>query len=225
MREWRFFPVLLAVPGLGLAAAGLLHPTGLSYDTAPTWFGLHLPGIVFFPLVGWALAALFQGRVDLVSWLVRALAYTYAVFYTSLDVISGVAAGFVTRQLGPDVPRPEAVSLLFRIGGPLGEIGSWALLACVVVVLADHVRRLGAPALVGLLLLPGAWLGPHQPHLLPARGSRDGAPGRRPPPVSRWWLVAARTRERFPRPNRQPPRPERRLCLRGAGRPAPGRRR
>ena len=169
MRDWRFFPVLLAVPGLGLAAAGLLHPTGLSYDTAPTWYGLHLPGIVFFPLVGWALAAPFQGRVDPVSWIVRALAYTYAVFYTSLDVISGVAAGFVTRQLGPDVPRPEAVSLLFRIGGPLGEIGSWALLACVVVVLADQVRRLGAPALVGLLLLPGAWL-VHTSHIFPPPG-------------------------------------------------------
>ena len=169
MRGWRLFPLLLAVPGLGLAAAGLLHPTGLSYDTAPTWFGLHLPGIVFFPLVGWALAALVQDRRDLVSWLVRALAYTYAVFYTSLDVISGVAAGYVTRQLGPDVPRPEAVSLLFRIGGPLGEIGSWALLACVVVVLADHVRRLGAPALVGLLLLPGAWL-VHTSHIFSPLG-------------------------------------------------------
>ncbi len=169
MRDWRLFPLLLAVPGLGLAAAGLLHPTGLSYDTAPTWFGLHLPGIVFFPLVGWALAALVQDRRDPVSWLVRALAYTYAVFYTSLDVISGVAAGYVTRQLGPDVPRPEAVSLLFRIGGPLGEIGSWALLACVVVVLADQLRRLGAPALVGLLLLPGAWL-VHTSHIFSPLG-------------------------------------------------------
>ncbi len=158
MRDWRLFPLLLAVPGLGLAAAGLLHPTGLSYDTAPTWYALHLPGIVFFPLVGWALAALVQTRRDPVAWVVRALAYVYAVFYTSLDVISGVAAGFVTRELGPDVPRPPAVSLLFRIGGPLGDIGSWALLACVVVVLADQVRRLGAPALVGVLLVPGAWL-------------------------------------------------------------------
>ena len=81
-----------------------------------------------FPLVGVALAALVRGRTDPVAWAVRLAAYVYATFYTALDVISGVAAGYVTHELGPGVPRPEAVSLLFRIGTPLGEIGSWALL-------------------------------------------------------------------------------------------------
>ena len=164
---WR--PLVLAVPGLVLAAAGLLHPTGLGYDTATTWFGLHVPGILAFPLVGWALADLVRSRSDVVAWTVRVTAYLYATFYTALDVISGVGAGYVTRALGPDVPRPEAVSQMFRIGTPLGEVGSWALLVCVVLVLADQLRRHGAPALVGALLLPGAWL-VHTDHIFPPFG-------------------------------------------------------
>lgn len=158
MRESRAYPLLLVLPGVVLAAAGLFHPTGLSYDTAQLWYLLHLPGLLVFPLVGWALADLVTGRRDVVAWVVRLTAYVYATFYTALDVVSGIGAGYVTRQLGPDVPRPEAVSLMFRIGTPLGEVGSWALLACVVVLLVDRVRALGAGGLVGLVLLPGAWL-------------------------------------------------------------------
>lgn len=158
MRESRAYPLLLVLPGVVLAAAGLFHPTGLSYDTAQRWYLLHLPGLLVFPLVGWALADLVTGRRDVVAWVVRLTAYVYATFYTALDVVSGIGAGYVTRQLGPDVPRPEAVSLMFRIGTPLGEVGSWALLACVVVLLVDRVRALGVGGLVGLVLLPGAWL-------------------------------------------------------------------
>ena len=169
MRESRAYPLLLALPGVLLAAAGLFHPTGLSYDTAQRWYLLHLPGLLVFPLVGWALADLVTGRRDVVAWVVRLTAYVYATFYTALDVVSGIGAGYVTRQLGPDVPRPEAVSLMFRIGTPLGEVGSWALLACVVVLLADRVRALGAGGLVGLVLLPGAWL-VHTEHIFSPLG-------------------------------------------------------
>lgn len=169
MRESRAYPLLLALPGVVLAAAGLFHPTGLSYDTAQLWYLLHLPGLLVFPLVGWALADLVAGRRDVVAWVVRVTAYVYATFYTALDVVSGIGAGYVTRQVGPDVPRPEAVSLMFRIGTPLGEVGSWALLACVVVLLVDRVRHLGAGGLVGLVLLPGAWL-VHTEHIFSPLG-------------------------------------------------------
>lgn len=152
------YAALCAVPGVGLAVAGLFHPHSLSYETSGLWYGVHLPGLLFFPLVGLALLAPVRGRTDVVSWVVRLTAYVYMTFYSALDVVSGIGAGYVTRELGPDEPRPPAVSLMFRIGTPLGEVGSWALLACCVVLLADQVRRLGAPALVGLLLLPGAWL-------------------------------------------------------------------
>ncbi len=167
MAPWR--PLVLALPALTLAAAGLAHPSGLGYDTAPRWFGLHVPGVLVFPLVGWALADLVRSRSDAPAWAVRLTAYLYATLYTALDVISGVGAGYVTRALGAGVPRPEAVSAMFRIGTPLGEAGSWALLVCVVLVLADQLRRHGVPALVGVPLLPGAWL-VHTDHIFPPFG-------------------------------------------------------
>ena len=169
MRESRAYPVLLAAPGVVLAVAGLFHPTGLSYETAQRWYLLHVPGLLVFPLVGWALAELVTGRRDAVAWGVRLTAYVYATCYTALDVVSGIGAGWVTQELGPGVPRPEAVSLMFGLGTPLGEVGSGALLACVVVLLADQIRHLGTPGLVGLLLLPGAWL-VHVEHIFPPLG-------------------------------------------------------
>jgi hypothetical protein len=151
--------VLLALPGLTLAVAGLFHPHSLSSGTAFRWYALHVPGLLVFPLIGLALA-----------WLVRVTAYVYATFYTALDVVSGIAAGWVTWQLGEGVPRPDEVRLLFRIGTPLGEIGSWALLACVTVLVADAgVRRGARAALPGLLLLPGAWL-VHTGHIFAPEG-------------------------------------------------------
>ena len=162
-------PLLLALPALSLAVAGLLHPHHLTYDSSWRWFALHVPGLLVFPLVGAALAALVTGRRDAVSWAVRLAAYVYATCYTALDVISGIAAGYVTHELGPGVARPEAVSLLFRIGTPLGEIGSWALLACCIVLAVDQVVRYGVPALVGVALVPGAWL-VHADHIFSPLG-------------------------------------------------------
>ena len=150
--------VAFGLPGLSLAVAGAFHPHGLNYDSAQRWFLLHIAGLAVFPLVGVALAALMGRRRDVLAWAVRITAYLYATFYTALDVISGIAAGYVTRQLGPNTPRPDEVRLLFRIGPPLGEIGSWALLGCCALVAADQLHRRGTFALPGVLLVPGAWL-------------------------------------------------------------------
>ena len=145
---------LLAAPGLILAVAGLFHPHHLSYDTSYRWFALHVPGLLVFPLVGLALAELVHGRRDAVAWVVRVAAYVYATFYSALDVISGIGAGWVTHELGPGVPRPEAVSLMFRIGTPLGEVGSGALIAVCSILVADQLFRHRAWPVV--LLVPGA---------------------------------------------------------------------
>ncbi|MGZ4445728.1 MAG: hypothetical protein ACXVEC_03535 [Nocardioides sp.] len=164
MPRLRPTPVLLALPALLLAAAGLLHPHHLDYATSERWWTLHLPGLLVFPLVGAALAALVRGRRDALAWAVRVAAYVYACFYTALDVVSGIAAGFVTHRLGPGVPRPPAVSQLFAIGTPLGRVGEWALLACVLLVAADALRRHRVRAAGALLLLPGTWL-VHRGHI------------------------------------------------------------
>lgn len=166
-------PVLLALPALALAGAGLFHPHALTYDSSWRWFTLHVAGLVVFPLVGWALAELVVGRRDPLAWLVRLAAYTYATFYTALDVVSGLAAGWVTHQLGPGVPRPEAVSQLFRIGTPLGRVGEWALLVLVLALVVDRlVRHRGDAATwaVGAAtLVPGAWL-VHVGHIFAPEG-------------------------------------------------------
>ena len=151
--------VLLALPGLALAGAGLFHPHSLSYETSWRWFSLHVPGLLVFPLVGVALMVLVRGRRDPLAWATRLGAYVYATFYTALDVISGMGAGWVTYQLGPGVERPEEVSLLFRLGTPIGEVGSWALLATTVLLAADLARRRRLPAAgASLVLVTGAWL-------------------------------------------------------------------
>ena len=108
-----------------------------------------------------------HGRGDPVAWAVRVSAYVYATFYSALDVISGIAAGYVTHELGPGVPRPEAVSLLFRIGTPLGHVGSVALIvSCALVTLDLLVRHRAWGA---LLLVPGALL-VHVDHIFAPTG-------------------------------------------------------
>lgn len=166
-------PALVAAPALVLAVAGLFHPHSLTYDSSWRWFTLHVAGLVVFPLVGWALATLVAGRGDPLAWVVRLGAYTYATFYTALDVVSGLAAGWVTHQLGPGVPRPEAVSQLFRIGTPLGRVGEWALIVVVLALVVDRlVRHRGdVPtwAVGAVTLLPGAWL-VHVGHIFAPEG-------------------------------------------------------
>ncbi len=181
--------VAFGTPGLALAVAGLFHPHGLSYDSAQRWFLLHVAGLVAFPLAGLALAALMGRRRDVLAWGVRVAAYLYATFYTALDVISGLAAGYVTRELGPGTPRPDEVRLLFRIGTPLGEIGSWALIVCCALIAADQLHRHRLVALPGLVLVPGAWL-VHVDHIF----APTGAAGMALIGFATAWLAALSTR-------------------------------
>ncbi len=150
--------LLLALPALVLAVAGLFHPHSLSHATAPRWTLLHVAGLFVFPLVGLALVKLVRGRRDPVAWLVVITAYVYATAYSALDVISGIGAGYVTWRLGEGAARPDEVRFLFAIGGRIGDVGSMALIACAVVVAADALRRLGVAGVPGLALVPGALL-------------------------------------------------------------------
>jgi hypothetical protein len=161
--------LLAALPALVLTVAGLFHPHSLTTATADTWFRLHLVAMFVFPLVGIGLVVGLAGRRDPVAWLVRLAAFGYAVAYTALDVISGVTAGYVTSRLPDGTPRPEEVSLIFGIGTPVGELGSWALLVATSLLLLDGLRRLG-PRAVALVVLPvGAWL-VHVDHIFAPEG-------------------------------------------------------
>lgn len=149
--------LLAAAPALALAAAGLFHPTGLNAETADTWFRLHLVGIFVFPLVGVGLMVPLIGRRDPVAWVIRVAAFGYATAYSALDVISGVTAGYVTSRLPEGASRPPEVSSIFRIGTPIGELGSWALLMATTLLLLDGLRRLRLRGLALVLLPAGAW--------------------------------------------------------------------
>jgi hypothetical protein len=152
-------PVVLALPGISLGVSGLFHPHHLAADTAERWYVLHLVGLLVFPLVGVALMALVRGRGDLLAWVVRLTAFVYATFYTALDVIYGVAAGDVTRQMGADYQRSADFTAMLQVGVHLGEVGSWSLLACGVALLVDQlVPRPALSALPALALPVGAWL-------------------------------------------------------------------
>ena len=63
-----------------------------------------------------------RGRRDTLAWVVRAAAFTYATFYSALDVINGIAAGYLTHQAG-GAYRGTAVPALFDIGRPIGDVG------------------------------------------------------------------------------------------------------
>ena len=160
----------LASPGVALGLAGLFHPHHLSYATSQWWWLLHAVGLFVFPLVGVAFMALVRGRGDAVAWLVFVGSYVYATAYTALDVINGVAAGYVTHRLGPGVPRPHEVALLFRVGTPLGMVGSVALMLVALVLVVDAAVRLRLAALPAVVLLPGAVL-VHLHHIFAPQGA------------------------------------------------------
>lgn len=156
MRTRTGFAVILAMPGVLLALSGFFHPHHLTYDTSLQWFWVHIPGLLAFPLVGVALIMLVRGRNDTMAWVIRLAGFAYATFYSALDVINGIAAGYLTHQAGGKY-RGAAVPELFDIGRPIGDIGEWALLLTCVAVLVDTALRHGVGAGPALVLLPGAW--------------------------------------------------------------------
>ena len=160
---------VLALPGVALGVVGLFHPMQLSYDTSRTWWLLHVPGLFVFPLVGVALMVLFRGRRDVVAVLAVLSAFAYATAYTALDVVSGMAAGYVTHRLGPGVPRPDEVRHLFALGRPFGEWGSWALLLAAVLVAGDALWRHGLRAVPAVAMVLGAYL-VHVSHIFAPEG-------------------------------------------------------
>lgn len=161
--------LLAGLPAVVLAVAGLFHPHSLNATTADLWFRLHLVALFVFPLVGAGLVVALAGRRDPLAWLVRVAAYGYATAYTALDVISGITAGYVTSRLPDGASRPEEVSWIFRIGTPVGEVGSWCLLVATALLVGDAARRLGVRALVLLVLPAGAWL-VHVEHIFAPEG-------------------------------------------------------
>ena len=142
-----------ALPGALLAIAGLFHPSELTVATAPTWWWLHVLLLPVFPLLGGVLVLLLRGERDWISWIARVAAYVYAVFYTGLDVLAGIGAGYVFAAAG----RPsQAVQDLLDIGNALAVYGVHAFLVAALATGIATIRRDGVAAFPGALLLIAA---------------------------------------------------------------------
>src|SRR3954467_14818440 len=83
----------VAGPPLLLAGLGLAPPMHLTADSAMTWRDLHVVLLPIFPLLALGPWTIVRGEHLALRWMVGLLGYTYAVCYTALDVLAGIAAG------------------------------------------------------------------------------------------------------------------------------------
>ncbi|HZN77218.1 MAG TPA: hypothetical protein VFC00_36795 [Micromonosporaceae bacterium] len=145
-------PLVVAVP-LVLAFAGVYHPADLTTDTADTWRNLHLILLPVFPLLAAGPLLLLRGIGGPVAALARVAAYSYAVFYTALDAIAGIAAGAVVAETEEEIETVEPqLHTLFDIGNLLGIIGSVSFLLCAASAATALVLRYGRRAIPGAAL-------------------------------------------------------------------------
>lgn len=128
----------VAVPPVVLSAIGLTHPSVLNAASAEWWVTMHLVLVPVFPLLAAAVWVLLRDDRTSLGWGGRIAAATYAVFYTGLDAVSGIAAGTAVRA-GAD-PTSDVVLSLFVAGRVLSIIGTYAFFVAVILVLASAWR-------------------------------------------------------------------------------------
>ncbi|WP_344866674.1 hypothetical protein [Planomonospora alba] len=155
---------LASVPVV-LALTGLLHPHHLTPDTAERWTTLHLLLLPLFPLLAGSPLLLLRGMGGPWATTARLGCYIYAIFYTALDAIAGVAYGTLTANTDDPATLTRAGAALDVVGGTLGLIGSLGfLLASVATTAALAARHGGRRAAAGGTVLITAsvlWLGSH----------------------------------------------------------------
>jgi hypothetical protein len=150
--------VVVAGPALLLAGVGVTHPHGLNGDTAAWWTNLHVLVLPVFPLLGVALWLLLRGVPGPLAWVGRVAAFGYAVFYTALDVLSGIGAGTLMQraaELGLAGPTPE-MGELFAAGGRFATVGTWCFLVACLATSSALVLRAGRGAVPGAVVLSAA---------------------------------------------------------------------
>jgi hypothetical protein len=148
---------------LALAVAGLAHPHGLSRSTASHWTHLHIALLPVFPLltVGLLIPLWHRPRPGLagfatvVAW---AGAFGYAVFYTGLDAVAGIAAGTAVEHAGPAASLGPVKHPLYDTGEMLGHAGAYALIGAVAATAVALFPRHGLRILPGTaVLLCAGW--------------------------------------------------------------------
>jgi hypothetical protein len=144
------FVTAAALPAAALAVIGLFHPVELEPATATRWWQLHVLLLPIFPLLGATLCLLLRGESGPLAWTARVAAYVYAVYYTGLDTLAGIAAGRIVEVEGE---RGQAALAVMALGNELAEVGVYAFAVAVVLTAVVRVRRDGRPALAGAGLL------------------------------------------------------------------------
>src|SRR4051794_8106090 len=174
MRGARLGLLVTAGPLL-LAVAGLVHPGGLSAATAHRWVHLHIALLPVFPLLALGFVVLLRGRPRLdvpgvataVAWLGAGV---YAVGYTGLDAVAGIAAGTVAGQGGDQAELRRLVLALYDVGDLLGRAAVYALLIAVLAGTVALGVRHGPRVLAGTVVLLGAGYSFIDSHIFWPRG-------------------------------------------------------
>ncbi len=157
----------MALPGLLLAGFGVVHPDGLHAGNAQWWVTLHVLLLPVFPLLAAAQWFLLTPAPRLLRWSGRLATYGYAVFYTGLDAVAGIAAGTVEEASGGTSPL---VGRLFEVGDMLGHVGAWCFLVSSVCVVAGRALSAGWHVVPGAALLLVASYSFLDSHLFSPRG-------------------------------------------------------
>jgi hypothetical protein len=137
--------LLVAGPPLLLAGLGLAHPMDLTADSARRWRDLHTVLLPIFPLLALGPWLIARAEHWSVRWLVALLGFVYAVFYTALDVLAGIAAGAL-KMAGAE---EKWTSVMFAQGNDLSSYGVWAYLVAALLAAGFALRRAGIWAIPG----------------------------------------------------------------------------
>jgi hypothetical protein len=167
--------MLVTVGPMLLAIAGLVHPGGLSAATADRWVHLHIALLPIFPLLALGFVVLLRDRpradvagvATVVAWLGAGV---YAIGYTGLDAVAGIAAGTVARQPGDPAELRRLVLALYDVGGLLGRTGVYALLVAVLAGTVALGVRHGPRVLPGSVVLLCAGYSFIDSHIFSPRG-------------------------------------------------------
>jgi hypothetical protein len=140
----------VAGPAVLCALIGLTHPMDLNAGTAEHWRDMHILLIPVFPLIGlapWLVARQVNPRL---GYLAAILGYGFATFYTSLDLLAGVAGGALVMSGNTDATGP-----VFAVARALARVGAWSLVLGAVVASAAAFRRSRIAAVPGAVLAIG----------------------------------------------------------------------
>jgi hypothetical protein len=145
--------LVVVLPTLLALLIGLTHPVNLTASTAEWWRDLHIILLPVFPLIGAAPWIVSRRSARPWRWIAGLGGFLFAVYYTGLDLLAGIAAGSV--QLAG---HPEAKHSLFVIADAFGPIGAIGLAVAWAAATLGVMRETGPKAVLGGLAVVGALL-------------------------------------------------------------------